>query len=92
VKSIAQPDNQTLHLLLQQFDPGQIQVLKIGINGSDPQIIAEVGFMVDGQLSPDGSVVMGYATPEGQLVVSNVFTSETFILEQPLTATAFRWR
>lgn len=92
MRSAAQVDADTLHLLVQAIVPGELRVLQIGMNGADVTVLANLGFMRQPQLSPDGSVVIGYTAPDEQMVIQNVFTNTPFVLNPPTQISQLTWQ
>ena len=85
------PDG-SLRALTQQSAPGQIRVLDVPLGGSTPELVANVGYLVQPRLSPDGSTVAGSMHPHGALLLHDVATNSRVTLSDPKRISAFRWR
>jgi len=92
VRSAVQIDESTLHILVQSSLPGELQLLRVSLDGAAVEAVAKLGFMHDPQLSPDGSVVIGYTAPDEQMLIQNVFTQTPFLLNPPTQISKLNWR
>lgn len=82
----------TLRLLVQNRVPGEVQVLDVPRTGGETTFVTSIGYISQPEISPDGSVVMGYTHPGGALISVDVATGERRMLQSPAQVTAFRWR
>lgn len=85
-------DASTLRLLVQNRIPGEVQVLELPRTGGEMAFVTTIGYISQPQLSPDGSVVIGYTVPGGALISVDVATGERRMLQSPAQVMAFRWR
>jgi hypothetical protein len=99
-EEIVQPTNDAslrLVLMMPTIQPATVGEFVLGSSGINP--IAEIGYIVAPQLSPDGSFVAGYrylrtdanGITRGQLLFVNVDTNTATSLSFPSEAWGFQW-
>lgn len=82
----------TVRMLTRFTRPGVIRVLEIPLGGGTPDILTEVGYLIEPRLSPEGTTIIGLTFPGGALIVHRLTDEERFLLNQPRQVQEFRWR
>lgn len=85
------PETSTVRLLLQFTTPGPITLLDLPLNGGNPDLQAQVGFLTEPRLSPDGSVVAALTQPEGDIVIWSMATHRRVTLANPGQVESLSW-
>lgn len=78
-----------LHTSLRLLAPNPVSI--IDVQGGESDSIADIGFITDPQLSPDGLYVAGYTGTGGSLVIYSVEQGQALTLVTPSRASNFRW-
>lgn len=71
--------------------PAPLSVVEIPAAGGDTKNIADMGFLVAPQFSPDGSLVAGFSHPQGTLIMFDVAKGQRVALSQPPAVWDFQW-
>lgn len=82
----------TLRALIQQTQPGQVNIVDIPLEGGTSTIIGSAGFITEPRLSQDGTIIMGSTHPGGFLVMHTIRSGERVVLSAPGGVSQFRWR
>ena len=81
-----------IRMLVRNQQPGQILVMDVGRDGSQPTPIATVGYLVNPQLSNDGSMIIGQRTPNGALMLVDIEANIMRRIDSQSPITGFIWR
>lgn len=85
-------DVNTVRAVVRRRVPAEYRVLDIPLDGSRPQQIRNVGYLVEPTVSPDGSVIMGYTAPDGALVLYDIASDTHTRLANFPNVSQFSWR
>lgn len=80
-----------IRMLVRNQTPGQVSVMDVGRDGSQPTVIASIGYMVDPHLSNDGSLVIAQRTPNGALLLANISSQLVYRLDVQPPVRNFVW-
>ncbi|MGB1287358.1 MAG: hypothetical protein ACPG7F_12545 [Aggregatilineales bacterium] len=82
---------QAVRLILQSQMPGTIEIIDIRQDSDVITSVAQSGYIVAPQLSPDGSFIAGYGQPGGQLLIYDVLSGEILRLAGFNSVFGFTW-
>lgn len=80
-----------LRVLSQQTRPGTIAIIDIPLDGGTPAITGNAGYLTNPQLSPDGTVIIGYTHGDGRLISYDIANDTHALITQPFTVRQFNW-
>lgn len=86
--------NGTLRVVLRNnthFSPSPAQLIQVNGTSGEADDIANIGFMTEPTISPDGLYVAGYTGANGGLVVYDVVENQTQTLISPTLISNFKW-
>ena len=74
--------------------PGQtfFSLMEVDVAVGEPDQRAELSYVAEPQISPDGQFVAGFIQPDGALAIYDVNLNQTTTLRQPAGITQFEWR
>lgn len=84
-------DRAMLRVLVQRRAPAEVQILDVPLAGGTPTIVGSAGYMIDPQLAPDGSAVIGLSAPQGALIAADLTTGRRTLLQAQPQVRQFRW-
>lgn len=88
---VRQPDG-TVRVLVRFREPGQVFVLDVPLDGSAPQTVANAGYIIEPQLSPQRDTLIGLTHPGGSLVSFDIASSARVRLAGFPSVADFVWR
>lgn len=84
-------DETTIRVLVRNQSPGTIRILDAQLDGSQPTVVGNAGYMVAPQLSPDGAWVIGQRTAEGAMLIHDIATGTTQQVDVSPPITQIEW-
>jgi hypothetical protein len=84
--------NGKIRMLVRNQDPGEVQVLDVARDGSQPSFVAAVGYLVNPRLSSDGTMLIGQRTPNGVLLLVDIATGTMNRFDVQTPVMGFMWR
>jgi hypothetical protein len=72
--------------------PLAMSLYSLPIMGGEPQYLADLGFIDQPKLSPDGAFVAGTAYPDGKLIIYSVADDLQTIIDMPSGVSDFTWQ
>ncbi|MEL7433109.1 MAG: hypothetical protein AAFN11_04105 [Chloroflexota bacterium] len=80
-----------IRVLVRNQAPGTIRILDAQLDGSQPTVVGNAGYMVNPQVSPDGTLVIGQRTETGALLVHTVETGVTQQIDVGASIMGVKW-
>lgn len=80
-----------IRVLVRNQAPGTIRILDAQLDGSQPTVVGNAGYLVHPQVSPDGTLVIGQRTNGGALLVHDTATGITQQIDVGTPITQVRW-
>ena len=72
--------------------PLAMSLYSLPIMGGEPQYLADLGYIDQPKLSPDGAFVAGIAYPDEKLVIYSVADGHQTIISMPGGVSNFTWQ
>lgn len=93
LRSLVEMGSGQLRILLGKDKPGpsHLRVVDVPLAGGGMTEVAEVGYVANPRLSPDGQLIVGYAHAGGPLLIHNLETGARVILTYPVSVRNFDW-
>ncbi|MEQ8674578.1 MAG: hypothetical protein RLP44_23760 [Aggregatilineales bacterium] len=94
VKEVTTGNGGTLRAILRnntRFSPSPSQMIQVSVNSGEADDIANIGFLTDPNISPDGLYVAGYTGANGGLVIYDLVENQTLTLITPTLISNFQW-
>jgi hypothetical protein len=86
------PQENVVRLLTQSSTPGPVTLLDVPLDGGSPTVRAQVGFLTQPRLSPDGTTVAALTQPEGDIIIWTLLTHRRVLLANPGQVETLSWR